>query len=188
LPICCGCFIAGLWQLTGDKHHKGRQFESVFHDLLQNSMRLFMMSMIIQKLIPARFLLITAHVVITVCIIWSRDMNVIAGLPDKYSPDDYSRKDFEFTIALCLSFACFFVEYVGFLCGISMFIPACAFFSSTVHFVSTLILVAFIFGEWSSSVYWYIWAFCCALPAAVELVVVLKTLLLHSASWTTPCC
>ncbi|KRY17234.1 Transmembrane protein [Trichinella patagoniensis] len=128
LPICCGCFIAGLWQLTGDKHHKGRQFESVFHDLLENSMRLFMMSMIIQKLIPARFLLITAHVVITVCIIWSRDMNVIAGLPDKYSPDDYSRKDFEFTIALCLSFACFFVEYVGFLCGISMFIPACAFF------------------------------------------------------------
>ncbi|KRY70484.1 Transmembrane protein [Trichinella pseudospiralis] len=91
-------------------------------------MRLLMMSMIIQKLIPARFLLMTAHVVITVCIIWSRDMNVIAGLPDKYSPDDYSRKDFEFTIALCLSFACFFVEYVGFLCGISMFIPACAFF------------------------------------------------------------
>ncbi|KRX14870.1 Transmembrane protein [Trichinella nelsoni] len=53
------------------------------------------MSMIIQKLIPARFLLMTAHVVITVCIIWSRDMNVIAGLPDKYSPDDYSRNDFD---------------------------------------------------------------------------------------------
>ncbi|XP_003374139.1 transmembrane protein 107 [Trichinella spiralis] len=77
-------------------------------------MRLFMMSMIIQKLIPARFLLMTAHVVITVCIIWSRDMNVIAGLPDKYSPDDYSRKDFDINCSLCIhvDFGCLHLRRV----------------------------------------------------------------------------
>ncbi|XP_029769496.1 transmembrane protein 107 isoform X3 [Terrapene carolina triunguis] len=48
---------------------------------------------LVSRLVPARFLTLTAHLVIVITIFWSRDNNVLASLPLQYSQQQYQRQD-----------------------------------------------------------------------------------------------
>nr|XP_008175668.1 transmembrane protein 107 isoform X4 [Chrysemys picta bellii] len=48
---------------------------------------------LVSGLVPARFLTLTAHLVIVITIFWSRDNNVLASLPLQYSQQQYQRQD-----------------------------------------------------------------------------------------------
>ncbi|XP_058870518.1 transmembrane protein 107-like isoform X3 [Acipenser ruthenus] len=47
----------------------------------------------ISSLVPARFLTLTAHLVIVITIFWSRDSNVLACLPLQYTQEQYQARD-----------------------------------------------------------------------------------------------
>ncbi|ELU06288.1 hypothetical protein CAPTEDRAFT_140497 [Capitella teleta] len=51
--------------------------------------------MAVSGLVPARFLCMIAHLVLTIVILLSRDSNVKACLPLNYSPNEYDSKDTE---------------------------------------------------------------------------------------------
>ncbi|XP_067412565.1 transmembrane protein 107 isoform X1 [Emydura macquarii macquarii] len=48
---------------------------------------------LVHGLVPARFLTLTAHLVIVITIFWSRDNNVRASLPLQYTQQEYERRD-----------------------------------------------------------------------------------------------
>ncbi|XP_025037063.1 transmembrane protein 107 isoform X2 [Pelodiscus sinensis] len=125
---------------------------------------------LVSGLVPARFLTLTAHLVIVITIFWSRDNNVRASLPLQYSQQQYERQDVELVVALSVTLGLFAVELAGFLSGISMFNNTQSLLSTGAHASAAVALLFFLFEQWESSLYWWIFAFCSALPAAFEIL------------------
>ncbi|XP_039356029.1 transmembrane protein 107-like isoform X5 [Mauremys reevesii] len=125
---------------------------------------------LVSGLVPARFLTLTAHLVIIITIFWSRDNNVLASLPLQYSQQQYQRQDVELVVALAVTLGLFAVELAGFLAGVSMFNKTQSLLSLAAHCSASICLSFFVVERWESATYWYILAFCSALPAAFEIL------------------
>ncbi|XP_050789174.1 transmembrane protein 107 isoform X3 [Gopherus flavomarginatus] len=125
---------------------------------------------LVSGLVPARFLTLTAHLVIVITIFWSRDNNVLASLPLQYSQQQYQRQDVELVVALSVTLGLFAVELAGFLSGVSMFNNTQSLLSLAAHCSASICLSFFVLERWESATYWYILAFCSALPAAFEIL------------------
>ncbi|XP_065425214.1 transmembrane protein 107 isoform X7 [Chrysemys picta bellii] len=133
---------------------------------------------LVSGLVPARFLTLTAHLVIVITIFWSRDNNVLASLPLQYSQQQYQRQDVDpgigtdprLVVALSVTLGLFAVELSGFLSGVSMFNHTQSLLSLAAHCSASICLSFFVLERWESATYWYILAFCSALPAAFEIL------------------
>ncbi|XP_013391075.1 transmembrane protein 107 [Lingula anatina] len=132
--------------------------------------------MAISGIVPARFLTLIAHLVITITIFWSRDENVKSCLPIQYSPDAYTAKDTELIVALSITMAFFALELVGFLSGFSMFMYTQGMISTAAHASAAVTLAYFLFDAWPCDNYWYVFGFCSAFPAVTELIVLIGVL------------
>ncbi|KAA8591638.1 hypothetical protein FQN60_017012 [Etheostoma spectabile] len=75
----------------------------------------------VSSLVPARFLTITAHLVIVITIFWSRDNNVKACLPLDFTQEQYDDEDRKLVVALAVTLGLFAIELAGFFSGVSMF-------------------------------------------------------------------
>ncbi|XP_050789171.1 transmembrane protein 107 isoform X1 [Gopherus flavomarginatus] len=115
---------------------------------------------LVSGLVPARFLTLTAHLVIVITIFWSRDNNVLASLPLQYSQQQYQRQDVELVVALSVTLGLFAVELAGFLSGVSMFNNTQSLLSLAAHCSASICLSFFVLERWESATYWYILAFC----------------------------
>ncbi|XP_065425206.1 transmembrane protein 107 isoform X1 [Chrysemys picta bellii] len=123
---------------------------------------------LVSGLVPARFLTLTAHLVIVITIFWSRDNNVLASLPLQYSQQQYQRQDVDpgigtdprLVVALSVTLGLFAVELSGFLSGVSMFNHTQSLLSIGAHTAAAVALLFFLFDQWDSSLYWWIFAFC----------------------------
>ncbi|XP_060540890.1 transmembrane protein 107 isoform X2 [Pantherophis guttatus] len=124
---------------------------------------------LVSGLVPSRFLVLTAHLVIVITIFWSRENNVRASLPLQCTPEEYNRRDTEMVVALSVTLGLFVVELAGFLSGVSMFNNLQSLLSTLAHASAGVALLFFLFEQWDASIYWWIFAFCSALPAAVEI-------------------
>ncbi|XP_063232914.1 transmembrane protein 107-like isoform X1 [Bacillus rossius redtenbacheri] len=133
-------------------------------------------------LIPARFLSLISHLVITILLLWSRDENVKSSLPLEYSVIEYAARDYQMTVGLCVALALIGLELVTFLFGVTMFMPT----TSTIlnsrctvcdlddvavlcHSSGSVLLSHFLFDAWNCRLYWWVFALCSVLPAAVDL-------------------
>ncbi|XP_060111608.1 transmembrane protein 107 isoform X1 [Heteronotia binoei] len=125
---------------------------------------------LVNGLVPSRFLTLTAHLVIVITLFWSRENNVRASLPLQFTQEAYVKQDTEMVVALSVTLGLFAVELAGFLSGVSMFNHLQGLLSTGAHAVAALTLVFFLFEQWDGSQYWWIFAFCSALPAAVEVL------------------
>ncbi|XP_039250399.1 transmembrane protein 107-like [Styela clava] len=132
----------------------------------------------VSGLVPTRFLVLIAHLVIVISIFWSRDLNVKACLPINYTAAEYSSRDTELIIGLSITLAFFLVEFGGFIGGVSMFSHTQSLFSIAAHAGASVTLAFFVFDSWSCSLYWWIFAFCSALPAITETIVIIGVLAL----------
>ncbi|XP_034165696.1 transmembrane protein 107 isoform X2 [Pangasianodon hypophthalmus] len=56
---------------------------------------------VINSLVPARFLVITAHLVMVITIFWSRGNNVKSCLPLDFTEEQYTTEDNRVIPALC---------------------------------------------------------------------------------------
>uniref|UniRef100_A0A8K9URH5 Transmembrane protein 107 n=1 Tax=Oncorhynchus mykiss TaxID=8022 RepID=A0A8K9URH5_ONCMY len=75
----------------------------------------------VSSLVPARFLTLTAHLVIVITIFWSRENNVEACLPLDFTQDQYDKEDTKLVVALSVTMGLFAIELAGFFSGVSMF-------------------------------------------------------------------
>ncbi|XP_052052848.1 transmembrane protein 107 isoform X2 [Apodemus sylvaticus] len=136
----------------------------------------------ISGLVPSRFLTLLAHLVVVITLFWSRESNIQACLPLKFTPEEYEKQDNHavrkpcsdplsprrLLAALCLTLGLFAVELAGFLSGVSMFNSTQSLLSIAAHCSAAVALSFFIFEQWECTTYWYIFAFCSACPAVTE--------------------
>lgn len=128
------------------------------------------------RLIPVRFLTLTAHLVITIVIFWSKETNILACLPLSYSQNEYDTKHTQLVIGLSLMLAFLTIELLSFIAGVSMFNSSASMLSIAAHGFGTIILSFFIFDSWDCDRFWYIFGFCSAFPVLVELMVMIAVL------------
>ncbi|XP_061105299.1 transmembrane protein 107-like isoform X1 [Conger conger] len=122
----------------------------------------------VHGLIPARFLTLTAHLVIVITIFWSRESTVQACLPLEFTQEEFNNKDIELVVGLSVTLGLFAVELAGFFSGVSMFNSSQSLLSTAAHASASVSLLFFLFEQWPCHVYWWILGFCSALPALVE--------------------
>nr|XP_029511775.1 transmembrane protein 107 isoform X1 [Oncorhynchus nerka] len=124
----------------------------------------------VSSLVPARFLTLTAHLVIVITIFWSRENNVEACLPLDFTQDQYDKEDTKLVVALSVTMGLFAIELAGFFSGVSMFNCTQGLLSLAVHCSASVSLSFFVFQRWECWTYWVIFAFCSILPAFVEIL------------------
>ncbi|XP_059937154.1 transmembrane protein 107 isoform X1 [Mesoplodon densirostris] len=114
----------------------------------------------ISGLVPSRFLTLLAHLVVVITLFWSRDSNIQACLPLKFTPEEYEKQDMQLVAALSVTLALFAVELAGFFSGVSMFNSTQSLISIGAHCSASVALSFFIFERWECTTYWYIFVFC----------------------------
>ncbi|XP_036381077.1 transmembrane protein 107-like isoform X1 [Megalops cyprinoides] len=122
----------------------------------------------VHSLVPARFLTLTAHLVIVITIFWSRENNVRACLPLEFTQEEFNAQDTQLVVALSVTLGLFAVELAGFFSGVSMFNSSQSLLSILAHVSASVSLLFFLFEQWTCDIYWWIFAFCSAIPALVE--------------------
>ncbi|XP_056328281.1 transmembrane protein 107 [Danio aesculapii] len=128
----------------------------------------------LKSLVPARFLTLTAHLVIIITIFWSRDNNIQSCLPLEFTEDQYRTEDTRLTVALSVTLALFVLELAGFLSGVSMFNTNQALLSLITHSSACVCLSFFVFHQWPCWTYWIIFSICSVFPAVLELFLLLS--------------
>ncbi|XP_071946213.1 transmembrane protein 107-like isoform X2 [Antedon mediterranea] len=130
--------------------------------------------MTVHNIIPARFLCLISHLVVTITILWARDENVYSSIPTDYTQDEFDEKDVSLIVGL--SFTLFFiaVELIGFLSGVSMFSNFANLVSLFAHASGSAAFSHFVFEEWPIYRLWYIMIFCSFVPGFIEVVVILS--------------
>ncbi|XP_056900258.1 transmembrane protein 107-like isoform X1 [Takifugu flavidus] len=127
----------------------------------------------VNSLVPARFLTITAHLVIVITIFWSRENNVKACLPLDFTREQYDSEDKKLVTALAITIGMFVIELAGFFTGVSMFNCTQGLLSIGAHASASVALVFFLFEHWECGIYWWIFVFCSVLPACVEILLLI---------------
>ncbi|XP_056425059.1 transmembrane protein 107 isoform X2 [Hyla sarda] len=131
---------------------------------------------VVSSLVPARFLTLTAHLVIVITIFWSRGNNVLACLPVDYTQDQYNAADTQLIVALSVTLGMFVIELAGFFSGVSMFNNTQGVLSLAAHCSASVSLSLFVTQQWECTAYWYIFGFCSALPALTEIIIFIAVL------------
>lgn len=127
----------------------------------------------INGLVPARFLTIIAHMIIVIVLFWSRDENIKQCLPSTYTTDEYNTKDTELIIGLSVALGLFAIELIGFFGGITMFMSFQSMLSISAHCGASVSLAYFILRQYPCDRYWYIFGFCSAFPALMEIIFII---------------
>ncbi|XP_047113556.1 transmembrane protein 107-like [Schistocerca piceifrons] len=128
------------------------------------------------SIVPARFLTLTGHLTITLLIFWAKDESVKVCLPPDHAPEDYEYKNKELTVGLSIALGLIGFEFLGFLFGITMFMPMVAMISISCHASACVLLAYFIFDEWDCRNYWWVFGTCSAVPALTEATVIFTML------------
>jgi len=125
----------------------------------------------INGLIPARFLTLISQFILTVVLYWAIPPNIEKCLPLSFTQSQYDYINTQMIIGISISIGFFAFELVGFMGGISMFMPSQGMISVLTHTAGTVSLVLFLFDSWCAFYYWYIFAFCSAIPFVTEVLV-----------------
>ena len=123
-------------------------------------------------IVPTRFLSLTAHLITTVMLFWSREPNVLACVSEEsvVGSEAYRIKDIQLITGLSLMLALLIVEYAGFLSGLSLFNSSVSILSAVLHAAACVTLLFFHVQAWDCDSFWYVLAFCSIIPSLVEVV------------------
>ncbi|GFO08177.1 hypothetical protein PoB_003468200 [Plakobranchus ocellatus] len=102
--------------------------------------------------------------------------NIRSCLPEDYTDSQYDDKDLEMLIGLSITLGFFLVELIGFMGGITMFMPFQGLLSTVAHSAAAIALSYFLFDQWPCEWYWYVFGFCSAFPALMEVIYIVGIL------------
>nr|XP_002130259.1 transmembrane protein 107-like isoform X1 [Ciona intestinalis] len=129
-----------------------------------------------QSLVPARFLVLIAHLVIVITMFWSLDINLPACLPASFTTAQYNEKQTLLIVLLSITLGMFLIELGGFVSGFSMFNQSQSLLSIAAHAGACVSLSFYLFDAWDCNLYGYIFGFCSVLPAITELGIIASVL------------
>ncbi|XP_055056370.1 transmembrane protein 107 [Misgurnus anguillicaudatus] len=128
----------------------------------------------LKNLVPARFLTLSAHLVIIITIFWSRENNVQSCLPLEFTEEQFKAEDTRLVVALSVTLGLLAVELAGFFSGVSMFNSNQSLLSLVAHSSASVSLSLFVFQQWPCWTIWIIFSLCSVVPAVLELVLLIS--------------
>ncbi|KAI8808972.1 transmembrane protein [Cladochytrium replicatum] len=132
------------------------------------------------SLLPARFLATIGHFMATVMLYSAKDGNIRSSLPLRNVPNDaYNAIDRSISAALWLSWVCFAIELSGFFLGLTMFNAILNLIHTWLHSIAIISTALLISGGWHALNFWYIFTWCSALPATLELIAITRLTFAH---------
>merc|ERR1711959_130214 len=123
-------------------------------------------------LVPTRFILLVAQMIVTIMTMFTKDQNVYASLDSTYSQTDFDDKDSQITTMLAISIVCLAVMLGGLVSGITMFAHVLNVFHILIHFFGTCLMAWATIENWAIDPLWAVSACCCFFPAMVETVAI----------------
>ncbi|XP_063178112.1 transmembrane protein 107-like [Chroicocephalus ridibundus] len=127
-------------------------------------------------LVPARFLALTAHLVLLVLLGGDTVSPVRASLPPDFSAEEYARAQRWLWGALGGALGLLGVEFVGFFSGVSMFRPGQSLFSLGAHVAAALGLALALLEDWDGGSFWLLFGLCSVPPAVTEALLLVSIL------------
>ncbi|KAA0716476.1 Transmembrane protein 107 [Triplophysa tibetana] len=128
----------------------------------------------LKSLVPARFLTLSAHLVIIITLFWSRENNVQSCLPLDFTEEQFKTEDTRLVVALSVTLGLFAVELAGFFSGVSMFNSNQGLLSLIAHSSASVSLSLFVLQQWPCWAYWIIFSLCSVVPAVLELILLIS--------------
>ncbi|KAM6364683.1 transmembrane protein 107 [Pluvialis apricaria] len=128
------------------------------------------------SLVPARFLVLTAHLVLLLVVGGARDPHVRAALPLHFSAEEYAHAERWLWGALGGALGLLGVEFVGFFSGVSMFRTGQSLFSLGAHGGAALALTLALLEGWDSGSFWLLFGLCSVPPAVTEALLLISLL------------
>ncbi|GAB0201251.1 transmembrane protein 107 [Grus japonensis] len=128
------------------------------------------------SLVPARFLALTAHLVLLLQLGWGRDPHVRASLPLEFSAEEYAHAERLLGGALGGALGLLGVEFVGFFAGVSMFHPGQSLLSLGAHAGAALALTLALLEGWDGGSFWLLFGLCSVPPAVTEVLLMVTVL------------
>ncbi|KAI7812704.1 transmembrane protein 107 [Triplophysa rosa] len=128
----------------------------------------------LKRFVPARFLTLSAHLVIIITIFWSRENNVQSCLPLDFTEEQFKTEDTRLVVALSVTLGLFAVELAGFFSGVSMFNRNQCLLSLIAHSSASVSLSLFVLQQWPCWAYWIIFSLCSVVPAVLELILLIS--------------
>ncbi|XP_067946475.1 transmembrane protein 107-like [Watersipora subatra] len=125
----------------------------------------------VNSLIPTRFMLLIAHLVVTIVLFTSIDVNILACLPE--GNNDIASKRVGFIAGLSVTIGLIAIELIGFISGMTMFMPTQDLISICAHCSAAISLSFFIFESWPCDWFWWIFVFCSVFPAVTEVLAII---------------
>ncbi|KAJ3196910.1 hypothetical protein HK101_007275 [Irineochytrium annulatum] len=130
-------------------------------------------------LLPARFLSVVGHLMITIMVYYSKDGNVRRAMPlrdisnyDHYNSRVYADVRPSMVVALALTWICFAIELGTLLSGVTMFNRLSGLISYSFH-------LAFRDQISDYTIYWSIFFYCNFIPALSEITLTARHLFVH---------
>ncbi|CAH8648403.1 unnamed protein product [Dicrocoelium dendriticum] len=122
-------------------------------------------------LVPTRFLVIMAHLVLCGTLLLDKKSDIIdRSLPKRFSADDARRVYHQCLTAFILSVIFLLLELFGFLSGATMFMGTYNLVSVLFHFSGVVATSYFIVERWNIFSYWYIFVGSICIPFVLEIV------------------
>ncbi len=128
------------------------------------------------SLIPTRFVTLVSHLILLVAVLHAVDEKLHACLPFEHTQSELDRKRVELSTGLGVALGLLLLELLGFFSGVSMFAPSATLLSIAAHASATVVLTYFCLDEWDCDLYWWVFGFCSALPALVEVLLIIEVL------------
>ncbi|KAF8563579.1 hypothetical protein P879_08055 [Paragonimus westermani] len=123
----------------------------------------------LHSLIPSRFLIILAHLILCLSLLLSERSQLIeTSLPKRFSAVEAKYTSDLCIVAFSLSVIFVLFELVGFLSGATMFMVSYNLVSIIFHFSGVISTSFFIVETWNLQSYWYIFVGTICIPLLLE--------------------
>ncbi len=123
-------------------------------------------------LIPAKFLSLIFHFIVTTILYFGYQDNIIAAYPAllNYSDSNFVGGKVSFMAANTLTIIGLSVEIIILFVGVNLFKERLSFIIATIHFLGSILYSSYGYGQWQFSSLWALWAIFSLAPLAIELV------------------
>jgi Transmembrane protein len=133
------------------------------------------MGIILESIVPIKFLSCISHVLIVITLFWTYEQNVKSGLPSDYSNSDHLNAVISIILCVIVSLIMQVFEILVLFIGYSLFYDNINLIQTIFHCLGTILTSWFILDDWNYAGLWGIWFFTIFFPFTLEMVTLIKS-------------
>lgn len=124
------------------------------------------------RLIPAKFLTLIAHLAVALTILWSSRESVKICLPEEHTQRAYDVQHTQLVLGMSLSITIILIELLAFLLGLTMFSQSSALLSIASHGCAACMLCYLVMDGMQCGWYWMIFGLFTVPPIIYDFILI----------------